>query len=176
MELTQARLKEILSYDPETGVFTWLKTICNRAKKGDIAGTYGNGYRYIKIDYKQCKASRLAWLYMKGYMPEHEVDHKDRVPSNDKWENLRHVSHQCNMRNRSISKNNTSGVIGISWIRERKKWFANIMISGKTIGLGRFKLKINAARARWQAEAKYGFPDCNTTSSAYLYLQEYGGV
>ena len=105
--LTQARLKELLHYDPSTGIFTRLKTVSNNGKKGAIAGGVCkiNGYRRIVVDYKTCIASLLAWLYMEGYWPEHEIDHINRIKHDDRWENLRHVTHQCNVRNSSISKN-----------------------------------------------------------------------
>ena len=177
MKLTQKKLKELLHYDPETGVFTWLMSRPG-IKPDRVAGGINKiaGYRLISVDRKLYRASRLAWLYMEGYFPENDVDHEDRIRNNDKWDNLRHVSHQCNSRNCNISKNNNSGIMGVSWIKERKKWYANIMISGKTIGLGRFKSKLNAAKARWNAEVKHGFPNCNTTSSAYQYLKKEGAI
>lgn len=172
-KLTQERLKELLHYDPKTGVFTWLKTVSKKVKCGNVAGSIRNtyGYRQIKIDGKLCKASRLAFLYMEGYFPEYEVDHRNRITGDDRWKNLRHVSHQCNMRNRSIQKNNKSGITGIFWHKIAQKWVAHIRISGKTTHLGYFKDKFDAARARWNAEVKHSFPGCNTTSSAYLYIQ-----
>lgn len=173
MKLTQERLKEILSYDPETGIFTWLISRGRSAKAGRIAGTTNktDKHRYIGVDGKRYAASRLAWLYVEGYFPEHDIDHRNRISDDDKWENLRHVSHLCNMRNLSTNKNNKSGIAGVYWSRERKKWVAQISVLNKILGLGRFNSKIDAAKARWNAEVKYGFPDCNTTSTAYLYLQ-----
>ena len=121
MKLTQARLRELLHYDPETGVFAWINPTNKSIKKGDIAGSInGQGYREIKIDYKQYNASRLAWLYMHGYFPEHEVDHRNRIRGDGRWENLRHTSHSCNMRNKSIYKNNKSGIAGVIW--HKRQW------------------------------------------------------
>lgn len=173
MKLTQARLKELLHYDPETGIFTWLTTIANGVQKGTIAGyvNRNDGYKRIGVDGKEYKVSRLAWLFVEGYFPENEVDHRNRIKHDDRWENLRHVSRQCNMRNCSIAKNNKSGITGVHWFKKLQKWQAHITISGKTFHLGLFKNKLDAARARWNAEIKYGFPNCNTTSSAYLYLR-----
>ncbi len=170
--LTQERLKELLHYDPETGVFIWIKTLSNRIGNGEVAGTVNNvGYRIISIDYSFYLASRLAWFYVEGYWPEYEIDHKDRIRHNDKWENLRHVSHQCNMRNCKIQRNNTSGITGVWWDEKCQKWRVRIMISGKHFHIGYFNSKINAAKARWKAEVKHGFPNCNTTSTAHLYIQ-----
>lgn len=169
-KLIQERLKELLHYDSEIGIFTWAKS---GAKKGNIAGNINRrGYRRIWIDDKQYKASRLAWLYMEGYWPEHEVDHRNRIKHDDRWENLRHVSRQCNIRNRYIQNNNKSGITGVCWKKRDKKWMAHITISGKNIYLGYFNSRFDAAKARWNAEVKYGFPDCNIISSAYSYLMQ----
>lgn len=177
-KLTQERLKELLNYDPEAGVFVWLKTTSNRVKVGRVAGNINKTtrYRYLRIDRKLYSASSLAFLYMEGYFPEHEVDHRNRNMSDDRWENLRHVSRQCNMRNKSVYKANKSGITGIFWNKRRQRWTAQIGISDKKVHLGTFKSIIDAAKVRWNAEVKYGFPDCNTTSSAYLYLQQKGAI
>jgi len=172
-KLTQKRLKELLHYEPEIGIFTRLTTVSNyKAKKGDIAGCINkrDGYKRIVIDSKSYKSARLAWLYVEGYFPENDVDHKNRIRHDDRWENLRHVSRQCNIRNCGISKRNKSGIIGVDWDKDRRKWRSQINIFGKIFNLGRFKNKVDAVRARWRAEVKHGFPNCNSTSTAYLYL------
>ena len=115
-KLTQSRLKEILHYDPITGIFTWIVANSKSIKIGNVAGCIKpDGYRCIRVDNKDYKASRLAWLYMKGYFPEHEVDHEDRVRHNDRWKNLRHLTHSCNLKNRGVNSNNTSGITGVNW-------------------------------------------------------------
>lgn len=175
-KLTQKRLKELLSYDPETGVFVWVVQKSNNIKVGQIAGCVNKvtGYRDIMINGRTYKSSRLVWLYIKGYFPEHQMDHINRIKNDDRWENLRHVSSQCNTRNCNVSKNNKSGITGVSWRETHKKWYARIMISGKAVHLGSFKSKLDATKARWNAEVKHSFPNCNTTSSAYLYLKKGG--
>jgi len=173
MKLTQERLKEVLDYNPETGIFTW-KISKGRKGVGHIAGNLKHtGYMQIRINKIDYQAHRLAWLYMEGYWPENEVDHIDRNPSNNKWGNLRETSRACNSRNRSISKNNTSGINGVSWYANDKLWVSQIKINYKRIYLGSFKNKIDAAKARWEAEKKYDFPNYCTESSAYLYIKEY---
>ena len=176
MKLTQARLKELLNYDPLTGIFARLITVSNyKAKKGDVAGSINDqGYTKIQIDGKRYKASRLAWFYMEGYWPEYEIDHKNRIRHDNKWKNLRHVSHSCNVRNSGISINNKSGIVGVHWDKKRNKWQSQIKILGNKRHLGYFTSKVNAAKARWNAEIKHGYPGCNTTSSAFLYLQTKG--
>lgn len=176
MKLTQDRLKGLLDYDPETGVFIWKVDRGKRTKKGSFAGSLDNkGYLIIRFNGKGYKAHRLAFLYMEGYFPENQVDHIDRDKTNNKWNNLREVSHTCNMRNCKISKINTSGITGVSWHKGRKKWQSQIRIP-KPIYLGLFDNLIDAAKARWEAEVKYNFPNCNTTSAAYVYLKEKGAI
>ena len=115
MKLTQKRLKELLYYNLDTGIFT-NRIDRSNVKVGDIAGYINSkGYRCIRVDCKIYRASRLAWLYMKGYFPEHEVDHEDRVRHNDRWKNLRHLTHSCNLKNRGVNSNNTSGITGVNW-------------------------------------------------------------
>jgi len=170
--LSYERLHAVLTYFPETG--GWKRNVTlGPGKAGSIPGTIDkSGYRVIKIDGTIYKSSRLAALYMLGYFPENDMDHKNRIRDDDRWENIREVSRQCNSRNCGIAKNNATGVTGVGWHEATKKWRARIRISGKHIYLGIFKTKREAAQARWEAEVKYGFPNCNTTSSAYLFLKE----
>lgn len=174
MKLTQKRLKELLDYDPETGVFVWRVYRSSNAKAGDIAGSLNKrGYMQISIDDKRYTAHRLVFLYVDGYFPENEVDHKYRDKLNNRRSDLREVSRRCNLRNKGLQKNNTSGVAGVCWDKSTNKWMVSISIP-KQIHLGRFDYLIDAVEARWAAEVKYGFPNCNTTSSAYIYLQKQG--
>lgn len=176
MKITQERLKELLDYDPDTGVFTW--KISRKGIKKKIAGSMhkNKGYLIIGLDSKDYKAHRLAFLYMEGYLPENDVDHIDRNRINNKWNNLREVSRSCNLRNCNISKINTSGITGVSWSKQLNKWKAQITILNKNISLGYFKDIADAATARWNSEVKHGFPNCSTTSSAYNYLKKQGVI
>ena len=172
-ELTQRRLKEMLYYDKETGLFTWLISISSNVESGDIAGSINSdGYIAIGIDNKNYKAHRLAWFYVEGYWPEADIDHKDRVRDNNIWTNLRHVSRLCNIRNRGITDRNKSGVIGVFFNKTRNKWVASIKVNDKSIHLGISTDFTKMVSARWHAEVKYGLPNCNTTSTAYNYLND----
>jgi hypothetical protein len=84
-KLTQEKLKEALHYDPVTGIFTWIRNRIGH-KAGTQAG-YLNpaGYRSICINYRSYQASHLANLYMEGYLPEYEMDHRNRVRWGDSW-------------------------------------------------------------------------------------------
>jgi len=87
--ITQSELKRVLNYDPETGIWIWKINISRKVKAGFVAGTIEpSGYKNICIYGKTYRSSRLAWFYMEGYLPEHEIDQKDRNPRNEKWDNL----------------------------------------------------------------------------------------
>ena len=109
--ITQARLKELLTYDPETGYFTRNVNV-KGANAGERAGTItAKGYIAIGIDRKHYLAHRLAFLYMTGEWPKELVDHKDTIKINNKWENLREATNSQNKRNVGARKTNKSGSI-----------------------------------------------------------------
>jgi hypothetical protein len=115
-ELTRERLKEVLDYSKETGVFVWIKKPyphANSVKVGQPAGTIQHGYTVIKIDNIPYKAHRLAWLYAFGVFPTEEIDHKNGNRSDNRFLNLREVSHAVNSRNQKKRSTNTSGFTGM---------------------------------------------------------------
>ena len=170
MKLTQARLKTLFDYNPDTGLFTRIVDKGSR-KAGEIAGgKNGNGYLDICVDGKKYKTHRLVFLYMEGYLPENDVDHINRDRADNRWCNLREVSARCNARNVGLSKRNKSGVIGVCWDKTKNKWRVDIKGDKGKERLGRFENFEHAVKARWEAEVKHNFPNCNSTSTAYLYL------
>lgn len=171
-KLTQERLKELLRYNPETGDWIWMISKTGIKKFSHAGCIKQRGYKDIQIDGIQYRSGRLAWFYMEGYWPEYQIDHINRIRHDDRWCNLRHTSNQCNQRNRGIMKNNTSGVTGVCWDKDRNKWRPQITTSEKTIRLGYFKKLKNAVFARWNAEKEYNYPNCCTTSSSYEYLKK----
>jgi hypothetical protein len=156
--LTQDRLQELLSYNPETGYFIWAKNLGIRIKAGDIAGTHDkDGYILIGIDCSRYKLHRLAFLYMTGSFPIDEVDHLNHVKDDNRWSNLRHATRTINQRNRVNQKNNTSGRNGVYWKKRTQKWHANICLAGKLYHLGYFNEFGDAVAARVKAEKEHGF-------------------
>ena len=168
--LTQERLHEVLNYDPETGIFTWkerpldsFKTIgagktWNKRFDGQIAGTKDKyGYIQINIGGKFHLAHRLAWLYYYGSFPEHEIDHDDQIKYHNWISNLVDASHTCNMRNRGLHKNNTSGVKGVSLHKLTNKWCARVMVNYKQKNLGYYREFADAVIARYKAERELGW-------------------
>src|ERR1035437_184077 len=90
--IAHERLKEVLHYEPVTGVWTWLVTLNSRAMAGERAGGPSGGGRgqwQICVDYRSYIESQLAWFYMRGTFPKHLIDHKGNIVSNDRWLNLR---------------------------------------------------------------------------------------
>lgn len=155
--LTQAYLKEHLDYCPATGILRWVKPTGFRAKAGDEAGSYSRGYRSIGIGGQNHFAHRLIWVWMTGEWPKGEVDHKNHIRNDNRWENLRDVIHMDNGRNHTMKKNNISGFTGVFWSKKNKNWTAQISVGGKGMHLGCFAKIEDAVEARRQASLKYGF-------------------
>lgn len=87
-KLTLKRLKEVLEYEPLTGVFTWKKSLSKNVPVGAVAGRQSNGYTYIGIDGTSYLAQRLAWLYVKGQWPSWTLRFKNDNRSDIRIENL----------------------------------------------------------------------------------------
>lgn len=156
--LTQAKLKEVLHYDPETGVFTWKVPIANCIRVGAVAGSKDSyGYHKIAIKGKTYKAHRLAWLYTHGKFPEEAIDHINGIRDDNRIANLRAVTAQENQRNQKKYVHNTSGVVGVHWHKRHKKWNARIFADNKRIHLGSFSDIALAIEARKAAEKQYNF-------------------
>lgn len=154
------RARELVTYDPTTGLFTWQ---CNRqgraARVGAVAGCRrGDGYVRITIDGATDYAHRLAWQMERGPVPpDMEIDHIDHNPSNNKIGNLRMVTRSGNRKNRARDSRNKSGVNGVHWSSNAKAWAVQVRSNRKTTHIGYFKDLGAAAEARMKAEAGLGF-------------------
>lgn len=150
--LTAHRLRELLAYNPDTGVFTW-KVKYARAPLGAKAGAKdAYGYVVIRVDKVLYKAHRLAWLYTYGEWPKQSVDHINRVRDDNRIVNLRDVGQSINTLNGPLRKSNQSGVTGVQWDEARQRWVARIKICYRQIYLGRYETKEEAIAARKAAE------------------------
>ncbi len=155
-ELTQERLKEVLHYDPETGVFTWKVRTSKRVRIGDRAGYFGT-YVFIRLLGELYRAHRLAWLYAYGTWPTKDIDHWDRNKHNNSLANLREVTVSENLFNIGVRSDSTSGVSGVSWSKRDQVWRAYIAgKSGRQINLGSYKSKSAAIKARRVTEVEMG--------------------
>jgi hypothetical protein len=146
-DLTAARVRELLHYDPETGQFVWLISSSPNCKPGQVAGTTtAKGYRQIRVDGTTYLAHRLAWLHATGAWPQGHIDHINGITTDNRMVNLRDVSHSVNMQNtRRASRNSQSGVLGVSPLG--KRWIAKIRVDGADVFLGSFATIEAAAEA-----------------------------
>lgn len=155
-KLTRERIRELLSYDPETGIFTWLRrpgidrctNTWNTRFVGTVAGSINDqGYRVICIDRSDYRAHRLAWAYANGDWPSAEIDHINGDRSDNRIANLRQASRGENMRNSRKRRDNTSGRKGVTWDNRERKWHARIKHAKKCRSLGYFNTAEAAAQA-----------------------------
>lgn len=180
-QLTQKTLKDIIHYDPNTGIFTWkirnikyfsdiggktkyhLQNIWNSRFSLKKAGSVwkqreSSGLEYLTIGIfgDTFRAHRLAFLYMTGNIPC-QIDHHDQNGLNNKWKNLRIANDSINSKNKTMRSDNSSGFTGVSFIKKEKKWRVYITIDGDHIYGGSF-LDINdAIERRKELNIEYGF-------------------
>jgi hypothetical protein len=141
MTLTAARLREVLHYDPVTGVFTWLprpfrlgklvraEKTWNTRYAGCAAGcNNGEGYFVIGIDGDLHLAHRLAFLYQTGVWPTDQIDHNNMDRADNRWCNLREATDIQNKANRCVLSTNKSGFAGVCWNKSNRKWHARIRV------------------------------------------------
>ena len=142
--ITQAELKETLVYNENTGIFTWAVKR-NGVKKGAIAGWVNSG-GHIQITIKGTHhyAHRLAWLYVHDEHPSGQIDHVNRVKSDNRISNLRDVTHTINQWNVGLKNTNSSGYKGVSYAYRQKKWKAAISSAKKYNHIGYYETKERA--------------------------------
>lgn len=170
-------IREILDYNPETGVLTWKERSNETAVnirfnsryankpvgKRDGGGSYARPQISIKYNgiKKDIYYARLVWCWVHGQWPDPEkvIDHINGDHMDDRIENLREVTMSENMRNAKQYKNNTSGVVGVSYDNTSNKWRVNITPPNTTKSkyIGLFKNKEDAIQARKDAEKRYGY-------------------
>lgn len=150
--LTQARLKELLHYDPETGDFTNLKSGKGRKPVGAVVGcAHKHGYVSSMIDGKNYLHHRLAWLYVHGRFPAADTDHADGDRTNNRLANLREATRAENCQNAALKANNRCGTTGIHQVGHR--WRANITVRGQRTNLGYFATMQEAQSAYLAAKS-----------------------
>jgi hypothetical protein len=145
----------VFSYTPDTGDLRWMVSR-GRVKVGSLAGTSDkDGYLRVKVDGKSYRVHRIAHLLMTGSWPSGNPEHKNRIPSDNRWENIKDVARNQseNMGNQGISKNNTSGLKGVSWFKPDRKWRVRLKLSRRYILLGYFT-DLRLAGLTYDAAAK----------------------
>lgn len=187
--ITPQLLRQLLEYDPDTGALRWLyrpATLFPDSGQGGRAGNKrrwdaqyagrraldaadASGRRSGTLFGKRVFAHRVAWAIHYGCWPFGDIDHIDGDPANNRIGNLREVTHGENMKNRSLQRNNASGVSGVSWNKSRQRWEAYIKVEGSRIPLGFWESREEASAARYGALKVAGFADRHGKHpSAYL--------
>jgi hypothetical protein len=175
--ITQKEIKDKYHYDGNTGIFTLrndiIAGVAIRYKKGKVVGSkLKNGYIYIYVDGKPTLAHRMAWLYEYGYLPENNIDHINRIRNDNRIANLREVSTSCNARNCKQRDNYTSGVKGVHFFSQTKRWHAYVSVNRRRIHIGYFSTVEEAVCNRLAFEQCLGWIGCESTSPALIFVQE----
>jgi hypothetical protein len=143
--IIQELLKEYLHYDPETGIFTWIKDRPSYNCIGKIAGSLKNNYRIIKFCGKDYLEHRLAWFYVYGEWPKNQVDHINGIKSDNRISNLRDVTNRQNALNK---KRHRGGRLpGTAFKSGYKKYSSEVLVEGKRKLLGYFDTEQEAHEA-----------------------------
>lgn len=150
-KITLKQALKYFSYNPETGVFI-------KKKNKKVAGYFDKfGYVILLYKNKPIKAHRLAFLVMTGTWPIAEVDHINGGKADNRWANLRDVSHNENRKNLKLYKNSKSGFRGIAWCTENKKYYVYINDNGRRLFLGRYSSFDDAVNVRIEAERNLSY-------------------
>ena len=161
LELGYKEVARLFTYDRESGVLYWRIRDRNTIRRKYVAGSIKgakDGYRRVGIKGKTYQEHRIIMMLCFGHIPENaEIDHINHVRDDNRLVNLRFVTHGGNMRNKSVSSKNTSGVTGVCFLKASKKYMAQISVDWETIYLGIFETLEEAAEARRQADRKYKF-------------------
>lgn len=145
--ITRERLKQLLHYNKDTGVFTRL--VSNRTDRinKEPGALNTKGYVQIRLDGRLYVAHRLAWLYMNGAFPVDQLDHIDGDKTNNALVNLREVTNKQNQENVPLQLNNTSGFRGVSYDKRYKKFRAYVCHNRRNKTIGFFETAIEASIA-----------------------------
>ena len=136
-KLTQEQVLELLSY--ADGKLYWRKKTSKKTVVGAEAGTLRktDGYRQIMISRRTYRTHRLIYLYHTGCLPE-ILDHINQNVSDNRIENLRSATRAENAYNCKLRPDNTSGVKGVTWCKNKRKWVARLYANRQVLNLGRF--------------------------------------
>lgn len=152
--LSAAQARELLAYDPDTGILTWKVTRSIRVRQGAPAGhCRPHGYSYVCVNRGQYPSHWLAWLIHYGEWPATELDHINGQRSDNRISNLRTVSRKQNQNNqRRAHSRNKLGVLGVSYCEKWHKYTASIGHNRKKIYLGGFNTIEEAHNAYLKAK------------------------
>ena len=148
-DLSPAFIRKTFDYNPETGELRWAVRLSTRIRVGNLAGTLDDQGRIkIGIRGKDYFAHRIIWVWMTGFWPKKEVDHRNEVKSDNWWKNLREATPSQNHRNRGKQRNNTTGYKGVAFDKKRGCFIAGVKLNGKRHGIrARFETAEEAYKA-----------------------------
>lgn len=139
MRPTASLVRELLEYDPATGVLRWRVFRGGSACAGSVAGTLdSHGHRQLRVEGRLYMAHQIIWLHVTGEWPEHVIDHRDNDRDNNRFGNFRPATGAVNARNRLLNKNSTSGLKGAHFEKKAGRWRGQIRVNGKAKFLGYF--------------------------------------
>lgn len=154
--ISVSAVKDLLSYDAESGSFRRIVATSWNAPEGPLVGKLSaSGYRTVRIGERSIFLHRIAWAIYYGSWPDFIIDHINGDRSDNRISNLRNASLNQNQHNQGIRKTNSSGVKGVSWCASKHKWLATICVKGKTIYLGRHDTIDGAADAYRMAALEF---------------------
>ena len=170
-------LRQLLRYEPETGKLFWLH---RTQQEFDTLGRFSvehkcnwwnamyanteastlshRGYYRIRLKRRDYSSHRVIWAMVTGSWPDMMVDHINRIPSDNRWVNLRLATPTQNHWNRSKSEGKSSCYKGVLWSKSDSIWRSSISVYGKPHPLGEFSTQEKAAQA-YDAAAKKHFGD-----------------
>ena len=152
--MSQERVREIVSYDPVTGEFRWLRKSGPAVPGNKAGGLDTNGYWTLGFGGRKWYGHRLAWFYVHGKWPKHGIDHINGVRSDNRLCNLREATQAENVLNRPRQRNNLIGLKGVSRNSNRRERFWQARF--KKVWLGNFDTPEEAHEAYRKAAAKHG--------------------
>lgn len=168
------KAKELLNYDPETGIMEWKSRRGQHSFRGLEVKSITSGYKRVSINLnglnRSIYAHRLAWFFVYGEIPD-IIDHINTERGDNRITNLRSCNNQENSLNRSKQLNNTSGYKGVDWCKRREKWRAKICYKKKSHHLGYFDCPKEASKA-YEREANILFGDFNYNRKTKRKLQK----
>lgn len=128
--ITKEYIQSIFTY--KDGELYW-------SKNGIRAGTTDScGYRKIKLNQKEYKTHRLIYVYHYDLLVK-EIDHIDGNRSNNNITNLRPVTRSQNQFNSRLRKDSSSGIKGVGFNKNSKKWRVRLIVNGEKRSFGEYK-------------------------------------
>ncbi len=182
-----AQVRDLFNYDPVTGLITWRHhpRKARNYRVGKPAGSATTvrattGVRYLKIGIRIPGATntrvfahghQIAWAHFYGKWPDHTIDHIDGNGLNNAISNLREVTPSINCRNQRLRAANKSGIPGVVWHKQIRKWQATAGTADCTgrrrcIYLGVYESLMDAAAARKSYEIRNGYGPASGLRSA----------